>query len=176
MTNSKITILFAAVALLSGAAFAADSKSSSGQVEVIFDKPENFTDVKDSYMESEKGRDSILSEFKSYVEERAPKQLAPGQKLAVTFTDIDMAGDFEPWRGPSAQDVRIVKAIYVPRIKLTYRVTDESGAIVKEGKADLTDLNYQMNINPMSNSDRLHYEKRLLNDWLRSEFRSLTKK
>jgi len=176
MTKTKIVILLAAAGLLSGQLFAADSKAASGQVDITFDKPENFTDVKDSYMDSEKGRDSILAEFKTYVEEYAPKFLGPGMKLAVTFTDIDMAGDFEPWRGPSAQDVRIVKAIYIPRIKLTYRVTDAGGAVVKEGKSELTDLNFQSNINPMSNSDRLHYEKRLLNDWLRSEFRSLAKK
>ena len=38
-----------------------------------------------------------------------------GDKLTITFTDIDLAGDFEPWRGPQWDEVRIVKAIYPPR-------------------------------------------------------------
>ena len=176
MKTTSIFLLAAALAA-STSAVAADSKSAgSEQVEVIFDKPEDFRDVKDSHLATDKGREANLSLFRSYVVERAPRYLAPGQKLTVTFTDIDMAGDFEPWHGPSAHDVRIIKDIYVPRIELHYRVTDASGAVVKEGKSKISDLNFQMNVNATTNSDPLRYEKRLLDDWMRREFRSLKKK
>jgi hypothetical protein len=170
-----IVSLLAAAALALPANAADQKANTSGQVEVIFDKPEDFRDVKDSHLGTDKGRDANLAQFRSYLEERAPRYLAPGQKLTVTFTDIDMAGEFEPWHGPTAQDVRIIKAIYVPRMELTYRVTDANGAVVKEGKSKLTDLNFQMNVSTATTTDPLRYEKRLLDDWLRNELRGLKK-
>ena len=172
MKHTK-ALLFAASALAALPLFAADSNGgATEQVEVTFERPENFRDVKDSSMDTEKGREANLSLIRKHIQERASRLLAPGQKLSVNVTDIDLAGEYEPWRGPSAQDVRIVKSIYPPRFELSYRLTDEAGAVVKEGKSKLTDLNFQNNINSANTSDTLRYEKRLLDDWLRSEIRA----
>ena len=171
MKNTIRLLLLAAT--LSVPSFAADDPAArSGAVDVTFDKPENFRDVKDSAMETERGRDANLTQFREYIQDRAKRYLAPGQRLSVTITDIDMAGEYEPWRGPSADNVRIVKSIYAPRIELTYKVADEAGAIVKEGRSKLSDLNFQNNLDTIPTSDPLRYEKRLLDDWLRREIRS----
>ena len=89
-------------------AFAADTPAA-GQVEVIFDKPENFRDIKDSSLDTERGREANLAQFRQYLEQRAPRLLAAGQKLSITITDIDMAGEYEPWRGPFVFYVRLIK-------------------------------------------------------------------
>ena len=163
--------LFAAAVLAALPSFAADS-TAAGQVEVTFQNPEKFRDIKDSSMDTEKGREANLALVREYIEERASRLLEPGQKLSVTITDIDLAGEYEPWRGPSAQDVRIVKSIYPPRFEMSFRVTDESGAVIKEGKSKLSDMNFQNNVHSANTSDPLRYEKRLLDDWLRREIRS----
>jgi hypothetical protein len=176
----KPKIPFLVLSLLAASTFghAADAPAdkSGGRVEVSFDQPEKFRDVKDSAM-GENESSSYLGLFRSYLQDTAPRYLADGQKLSVTFTDIDMAGEYEPWRGGGAMNTRFVKAIYIPRLKFDYRVTDASGAVVKEGQANLSDLNFQNNIgNVIDNSDPLRYEKRLLNDWLRSELGRPAKK
>jgi hypothetical protein len=172
----KLLSMLAALTMAALPSFGADSKGAgAAQVEVTFDHPENFTDVKDSYMSTDKGRDAYLAQFREYLQERAPKFLQSGQKLSVQFTDIDMAGDFEPWRGPAAQDVRILKAIYIPRLKFTYRLTDADGSVVKEGKADLADMNYQNNIIGVSTQEELRYEKHMLDSWIRGELRTKKK-
>ena len=93
-----------------------------------------------------------------------------GHTLSVTFTDIDMAGDFEPWRGVRFDDVRIVKDIYPPRIVLSFRLTDADGNVVKQGKRDLRDIAFMMKITMGFRDDSVRHEKALLDDWLRSEF------
>ena len=109
--------------------------------------------------------------IKEYLTGRAVKGLTAGQKLAITFTDVDLAGDFEPWRGGQWGDVRIVKDIYPPRLVLAFRLTDADGAIVKEGKRDLRDLAFLMKITMGFRDDPLRHEKALLDDWLSADFR-----
>ena len=95
-----------------------------------------------------------------------------GDRLAITFTDIDLAGDFEPWRGPQWSGVRIVKDVYPPAFKFTYAVTDPSGRVVKGGSEDIRDGGFQFR-STIDTTDTLRYEKAVLNDWARSTLRAL---
>jgi len=172
--KTKFSVVALLLVVICAPVFPADSATpapTGPRVEVIYVNPEKFMDVKESYMGSERERDSILSLLKDYLVERAEKMIPEGHKLAITITDIDMAGDFEPQHGPQFNDVRIVKAIYPPRVDLSFKLTDASGAVVKEGQQKLRDLNFQMTSTaPAFNSDMLRYEKAMLDNWLRSEF------
>lgn len=163
--TSLVATLFCATAL-----FAAPPAAQKNRVEVVFDHPENFTDVKDSQMGSEKGRDGYLGFIKEHLQERAQRYLEEGQTLAVTFTNIDMAGDFEPWRGAEYSDVRIVKEIYPPRMNFSYKLVNASGAVVKEGEEKLIDMSFQTNASLFNANDSLRYEKAMLDNWLRDTF------
>jgi len=174
--NSKTLSLFAALALSATGWAAGSTDNNSGRVTVNFDHPENFTDVKQSF-NSDSASSPYLDEFRRYIETRAVKFLPEGQKLTVTFTDIDLAGDFEPWRGPSRQDTRIVKSIYIPRLKFNYQITDANGAVVKQGQANLTDLNFQEDMPAtVDTSEPLRYEKHMLNDWFHDTLKEPKKK
>ena len=145
--------------------------SGGPRVEVAFFEPAHFTDVRDSYpIGSDQGRDATLAELKSYLVERALHCLAPGQKLTITVTDVDLAGDFEPWRGAQWGDVRVVRDIYPPCIELSFQLKDAEGTIVKSGKRTLRDLTFQMRLS-LNTDDPLRYDKGLLDDWLSAEFR-----
>ncbi len=142
-----------------------------GNVSVTFDHPENFADVKDSFTGSlDKVRDGYLEDLADYIKETASRVLAEGQKLAVTITDVDMAGDFEPGHGPSLMDVRIIKQIYPPRINLRFKVTDSAGATVREGARQLVNLDFMNDPRPsMLSTETLRYEKALLENWIRDD-------
>lgn len=176
-TQSAVAaLLLAVVSAPVMPAESAVSAEAGARVEVTFVNPEKFTDVKDSSFGTEREREDILALLKEYLVERGAKLLPEGQRLSVTITDVDMAGDFEPWRGPKFNDVRIVKDIYPPSIHLGFKVTDASGAVVKEGAQKLRDLTFQMSATPAFSSDSLRYEKALLDNWLRSEFPKAKKK
>ena len=163
----SIFSLFCAATIL-----AADAdKPKEGKATVVFDHPENFTDVKDAYKPTDKGREAILDQIKQFVEGKAAPLLPPGQTLEVKFTDIDLAGDFEPQRGPEFMDVRIVKEIYAPRFDLEFKLTGADGKVISEGKRKLRDLNFMSRLT-LPSSEPLRFEKDILKDWLRGEIKS----
>lgn len=115
MKTSRMLCVLGLVLGLAGAARALDAVKWPATVEVVFFEPEKFTDVRDGYMGSDKGRDATLDMLKDYLTGRAVRGLTAGQKLAITVMDVDLAGDFEPWRGSQWGDVRIVKEICIRR-------------------------------------------------------------
>ena len=64
-----------------------------------------------------------------------------------------------------------MRDIYVPRFELTFRLTDGTGAVVKEGRRVLVDQLY-LSSAALNDGDRLYYDKLLLRSWLRQEFAS----
>lgn len=165
-----LRLFSAALGLLAVGAFAA----ATPRTEVIFDHPENFTDVRDRQSPTDKGRDYILSQLRDHLVDVTSRLVPDGDKLMVTFSDIKLAGDFEPWRGPQWDEVRIIKDIYVPFFKFTYTVTDPSGRVVKSGTENIQDMNFQMRVT-LDTSDPLRYEKQILDDWARGTLRDLKK-
>lgn len=163
-------LLFAAfLGLIPALAAHAVETRTIARAEVLFFEPQNFTDVRDSYM-GDASRTTYLEQIRDYLLEQAKYYVPEGHTLSVTFTDIDMAGDFEPWRGPRWDDVRIVKDIYPPRMAFSFQLKDAAGNVVKEGKRNLRDLAFMMKISMSFRDDSVRHEKALLDDWLRSEF------
>ncbi len=160
--------------MLPALALAAPTKpAAEGKIEVAFFEPENFTDVRDSFRHSDVQRTGYLKRLQEHIVKHAARYLPPGYSLAVTFTDIDMAGDYEPWLGPNLSDVRIVKSIYPPSADLTFRLVDPEGNVVKEGRRELRDTAFMMKGMLGMREDPLRYEKSMLEDWMREEFRNL---
>lgn len=168
MKTSRLFSLGLLGVLSAGLALAAAETKTIARAEVLFFEPQKFTDVKDSSM-GDADRTTYLEQIRDHLLEQAKYHVPEGHKLSVTFTDIDMAGDFEPWRGPRWDDIRIVKDIYPPRMVLTFRLTDAQGNVVKEGKRELRDLAFMMKISMTFRDDPVRHEKALLDDWIRTE-------
>src|SRR5882757_2328073 len=156
-----------------GALLAAEIKPAS-PVTVVFTHPEKFTDVRDNMSDSdnELGREHYLPLLQEHLQQEGAARLASGQQLTITFSDIDLAGDFEPWRGMQFSDIRIIKDIYIPRLTFSFKLTGANGQVLKEGERKLQDLGYQMRLTRGFRDDPLRYEKDMLDDWLRDELRS----
>jgi hypothetical protein len=152
----------------------AETAEKRSPVSVSFLEPEKFTDVKEEWgavsVRSDARREAVLDELKQYLEKTAPRYLSAGQLLEIKITDIDLAGDFEPWRGANFDDIRIVKDIYPPRVSLEYRLMAADGSVIREARRELRDLGYLMSVS-MPTSDSLRYEKEMLRDWLAQEFK-----
>lgn len=138
-----------------------------GAVQVSFQSPEQFTDLRRTHLSGGRGADEgYLRELQDYVERIGPQRIPAGYTLALTITDVDMAGDFEPERGPSFMDVRITRGVYPPRINLTYRLTDTTGAVRSQGERQLRNQAFDWTISAVDRNDPLRHEKDLLNDIL----------
>lgn len=173
MKTSRIFLLSAFALAGTGAAHAFDPVKGLPKTEVVFFERENFTDARDGFMGSDSGRDTNLDMLKEYLTKRANRYLGPGQKLTITITNLDLAGEFEPWRGPQFDEVRIVKDIYPPRIDFTFKLTDADGNVIKEGKRTLRDTAFMMKLTMAFRDDPLRHEKALLDDWMSEDLRAL---
>jgi hypothetical protein len=161
----KIAFLSAAVALVAaGALYGADAPKTPW-ADVVFDHPEKFTDIKDQQSPTDKGQQAILDQIREFLVLRSKPFVPEGCKLTMTFTDIKLAGQFEPWRGPNWDQVRIVKPIYPPRFIFTWNVTDAAGKVIKQGKEDILDTAFDMRVT-IDLSDPLRFEKDILKDWM----------
>jgi len=137
-------------------------------ITVKFDQPDNFTDVREHFGSGTS--EVYLDMLREHVQQTAATRLQAGQKLTVTFKDIDLAGDHIPGR-IGRDDIRIVKDIYIPRMELSFQLTDAAGAVVAEGDRQLSNMNFMNEIQLTNRNDPLNYDKNLLTDWMKSEFR-----
>lgn len=161
-------LLLIAGLLLAGCTTPTSSNGvSAADITVEFQDPDNFRDVRDSLGGSTD--QNALAALRSWLQENAPASLSAGQKLRVTFTDIDLAGDFLP--GSNVDRVRIIRSIYIPRMELSFAVTDAAGQVVKQGTRTLTNLDFQNTALRIGSDQSFFYDKMLLEDWLGKEFK-----
>jgi hypothetical protein len=137
-------------------------------VSVSFDHPEKFTETRTTRALAPSRQDQhYLETLKAYIQKKATPLLTHGEQLQIVVTDVDLAGAFEPWRGPQWSNVRIMKDIYPPRIDLHFRLLDAQGNVLREGQRTLRDPGFLRGGGSSFRSDGLFYEKNLIDRWLR---------
>ncbi len=170
-SNRGIIVIFAALALWLGsiaplaAAAVAPAESS---VSVTYVNPEQFTENRMYGRQDRFNRIDYLTQLKAYLIKQGQGVLKPGQSLHVDIIDIQLAGAYEPWRGSRWDYVRIMRDIYPPRIDLDFKLVDQDGKVLREGKRTLRDLDY-LNSSvglPAATGAPLYYDKALLRRWL----------
>jgi Protein of unknown function (DUF3016) len=131
-------------------------------------RPERFTDFR-LQGRSESESVQIFSYSTSPPLSRELGRRLPGAHLTLTFTDIDLAGRYEPWRGPRFFDIRIYRDSTPLRLDFQYVLTGSRGTVVASGTARVYEAYYQyydegtrtgLNTNPA------YYETKALQRWL----------
>lgn len=153
--------------------FAEDKPAPEKRVTVVFEAPDKFTDfTTDGYQQpSEKDLKYLTELFTTHIETEAKRYLTEGERLEITFKDIDLAGRYEPERGPSMQNVRIYRDITYPRMVFTFKLYGADGQVRLEGERRLSDMNYNMKLRLPNADQEYRHDKELLTDWMRIEFR-----
>ncbi|MBA3929994.1 MAG: DUF3016 domain-containing protein [Xanthomonas sp.] len=144
--------------------------AGGGAVSVSWTDPAQFSEIRYSGNRWESARGTWVTQLATYLRDEAGQHLARGQTLAITISDIDRAGRYEPTARIGMNDIRVVKDLYPPRMTLTFSLKGADGSVVAEGERKLVDHGFLMGSN-LSSNDSLRYEKRLVDDWLRKEFR-----
>jgi len=136
-------------------------------VGVTFVDAKKFTDANPhSYYKGGKDQDRALGALRTHIEEQAGKYLRPGQDLQIEVLGVDLAGRIDWWSG-WYQDVRVLRDIDSPAIKVRYTLT-ENGRTLASGEERIIDMGYLRRINVWHGSERsLRYEKAMLSQWLR---------
>lgn len=161
--------LLLATALLAACAAPRPTGAPPGAVSVSWSDPAQFAEARENHRDTPATREAWLSALSRHLAEKAAAVLPRDEKLEVRITDVKRAGGLEPWRGPQASDVRIVRDIYPPRITLEFKQLAADGRVLKEGRRELRDAAF-LTRPALDPSDPLNHEKQLLDDWVRKEF------
>jgi hypothetical protein len=161
----------AALALLLGSlansAPAAEPKAPVSPVSVTFKNTDDFTDWElsngpDWY------RDSTFAALRSFLASQAEPLLPAGYHFEVAFTDIDLGHRATP----------NTPAVRAPEFRVSYRVTDASGAVVRQAADDLKFyVDFQNNRFSVPTADiatdYIQDEKPMLKAWVASSLAGL---
>lgn len=162
--------------VLTGAILVSFAASASGvaEVKVGWQNPEKFTDIRPASGSKKAYQQRVITEFDKMWSEFA-KQLPPGYKFDVVITDLDLAGDVEPMysgygAGRTMDDIRVVKDIYFPKIKLDYVLYDANNVeVAKATGVKIKDMGFMHSGSLGYASREFGYEKQMLEKWFTKE-------
>lgn len=167
-----ITALLLSVAMISHSALANEEDSS--KIEVTWGDYKAFTDVKAANESRKRFAERTFANLEKYLAKLA-QDLPSGHQLNIEVTDLDLAGRVLPasFAGlgmHSADNIRIIKNIDIPRIKFNYVYTDANGVELKRDEVNIKDMSFISRHNPVFRSDSLKYEKNMLRNWFNDTF------
>ena len=174
MKHIAVTVFSISLLLFSATSLA------QAEVEITWQDPEKFDDVRSPSASRVKFRERIFKELDKYFNELA-EDLPNGQKLVMNVTNVDLAGNVLPASfaglGRSMSEVRVVKSIYIPRMSFSYQLLSSDGGVLQEEEVKLKDMSFLNSHNRFFSSDTLRYEKNMIAEWFEDEFaKSDTKK
>ena len=135
---------------------------------------QTFTDVKPANGMRKAYAESTFKTLEEYMHKLAA-DLPQGHTLAMTITNLDLAGRVLPGSFTglglhSADIIRVIKTIDIPRIEFTYEYKDADGIVLKTDTVNLKDMSFMTGHNPLFSSDPLKYEKNMLRKWFKKTF------
>lgn len=163
MITSRPAPYLLALFTLLGAALPA---TAAGRVEVSFVEPDSYTDIGLAGYE----RERTLKTLEAYLRSLG-RALPDGQTLQIEVTDVDLAGNLEPFGLHPYRDTRILRGrADWPRLNLNYTLKVD-GQAPNTGSVRLTDISYLYALRGSSRAaEEMTYEKTMIKRWFEATF------
>ena len=156
----KLALICSVVSLASLAGTAA----YAAQVEVNWQQPEKFTDIRPANESKNRYRERVLKIFDGYFVDMA-KKLPEDYSWKITVTDLDLAGEIDPFAGGAGNELRVVKEIYSPAIKFSHIIQNNYGEQIINQEEKLRDMGFMHTLRSYRDNDEFRYEKQMLEQW-----------
>ncbi|MDT8998917.1 DUF3016 domain-containing protein [Paucibacter sp. APW11] len=137
----------------------------AASAEVTFVAPDGYADIG----RSSRDRDEALAGLKAHLEKAAESALPATQKLSIEVLQVNLAGEVEPLFRHRMEEVRVLRQVSWPSMKLHYVLRDEAGTVLKEATTELSEMDYLQRLSGRY-SGALQYEKQMIDRWFASEF------
>ena len=144
-------------------AMVAVGTACAGQVKVSWQEPDNYTDIREGNELRDSFRQGLFRDFEMLFTDLARK-LPDGYVFDVTVTDVDLAGEVNGMHWGLWPDIRVIKALYWPRMSFDYKLTDSTGQMLASGHEDIKDMAF-FERGVQYRLTRFSFEERMLRDW-----------
>jgi len=156
--KSWMHVGLAASAVLAGAWSAQAAEGSRVQVRFLGDTS-TYADLGETDADREANLSALTAVFQSL-----SSRLPAGHTLEIAVSDVNLAGELEWLR--SAQRLRVMRNVGWPMVQLTYILKD-GDRVLSQGEQRVADMAY-LSTRPLGiESQRLGYEERMLQHWLK---------
>jgi hypothetical protein len=161
MKQLKLTTVIATFAL------GASAMASAATVQVDWQDPTKFRDVRATNESQEGFRERVMKELTEAFESGV-SNLPEGQTLHVAVTDVDLAGEVEFFHDNYPFGLRVMRRVDAPSLSLQYELRDANDAVLKSGQETLRDRNYIRRPSALpAERSPLKYEKDMIKTWMR---------
>ncbi|WP_421133568.1 DUF3016 domain-containing protein [Alteromonas sp. A079] len=148
--------------------------ASAAEVNITWEEPESFTDVRPSNESRKRFRERTLSELEAHISELA-SALPEHYVLSMTVTNLDLAGQVWPAQfvglgNNVGNDVRLIQRVDIPRMNFTYSLNGENSKVLKADDVKLKDMAFLESHTRRRANENLAYEKAMLDTWFNDTF------
>jgi|Laugrespbdmm15sn_2_1035079.scaffolds.fasta_scaffold22135_2 hypothetical protein len=161
--------LGSAVLVTSGLLFALQLQAAT--VEIEWQEPETYRDVRPGNESPVMFEERVIKALTGFFEEAAAAQLPADQVLHLKITDVDLAGDVDYFFLNYTQGIRVMRDVFFPSIDFSYELKDASGAVIKSGEENIKDMGYLYSGANFVKNPPFNYEKDMIDDWFRKNFK-----
>lgn len=161
MRNVLIVLSTLIVLVFSGISLAATSS-------VEWKDTENYRDLKTANGSKKSFREQFFKEIEEHISELV-QTLPENNSLKLVITNVDLAGNIQ---FVGTRQLRIVKEIFMPKIWLSYELTDDSGKVIKSETVEIKDSSFLNHTNSRLERESFGHEKAMLTRWFRSTFKN----
>lgn len=142
------------------------------RVEVIWVNPSDYSDIRPSNQSRRRFKERTFQDLESHLEKLA-RRLPEGQRLKLSVTNLDLAGQVWPAHMAGlgfGSDVRLIERVDIPRMNFNYELLDSTGNVIKAGEEKLKDMAFQERAAARYRNETLYYEKTMIKDWFVDNF------
>ncbi|WP_169306969.1 DUF3016 domain-containing protein [Ferrimonas sediminicola] len=137
---------------------------------VVWENPDDYRDVKAASGRQDRYENHVFATLGKQFQKSLGPLLNDDEKLVITVSNLDLAGDVRPSFGATTNDIRIVKSVYPPRISFRWSLLDGSGNEVEGDRVELKDLGFERGpATARFNNEPLKYELAMIERWVRDE-------
>ncbi|KKO45516.1 hypothetical protein WG68_10790 [Arsukibacterium ikkense] len=159
--------LIATIALVwSAAAFS--TPTVGAELEVNWQEPEKFTDIRAANDSRSRFQARVMRNFEKFFQEIA-NELPEGYSWQVTITDVDLAGEVDFFATSTGQPIRVIKEIHSPAIRFNHLLRDQYGEEVVGGEERFRDMGFMSRMSPRGNTPEFEFERVMLQDWFKKQ-------
>jgi hypothetical protein len=165
MRNTIAVLIVAALSL--NAMAATENAATQNPIKVSWQAPEKFTDIRPASESKKRFQEKVMTAFDKMWADFAT-DLPEGYQIEIVMTDVDLAGDVNPMYRANHVDIRVIKDIYMPRVKLNYVLTGpQQQEIARATDVKIQDMGF-MNSSAIGALNReFHYEHEMLKKWFK---------
>ena len=143
--------------------------AAEGSVEVTWKDPDDYLDIQPADDSAARFRARLFRQLEQHLDNLA-RGLPEGDRLQVTFTNVDLAGYVRT--GPQGS-VRVIGDSRPARLEFDYRLLDGQGKTLREGSERLWGTTTSVPRAGLKKGEAFVVEKGLLTRWFRKTFSDL---